>query len=149
MSLVFLHPPADIIRWLMIDLGLGTNPSLGSSWPIYYSSEPDTPDEVITVYNTTGIIDGRSSIDGEIWEHYGFQVRVRSTKNRLARVKIDSIARSLSETAYNSLVTIDGNSYIVAAINRKGSVIDIGKETPTSERSVFTLNAISAIYRKS
>lgn len=149
MSLKFLHTPSDIIRWMLIDLGLGTDPEDSGSWPVYRGSEPDTPDSVITVYGTSGQQDGRSQIDGEVFEHHGFMIRVRSNRERTAAAKAYEIDNALNESVQNKLVNIDGNTYIVCAVNRKGSVNSVGKESPTSERNVFTINAISAIYRTS
>lgn len=151
-SLIALHSQAEVIRWLLIKLGLGTDPELSQAWPIGKGSEFDQPDNTITVYNTTGQIDGREMIEGEVFEHYGYQIRVRATRERLVAAKMATIVRTLESVA-NEIVTIDANSdvgaasYIVCAVNRRGSVIDMGKEYPTSERNVFTLNAVSAIYR--
>ena len=149
MSLPFIHNPADIIRWLMIDKGIGTDPADGGLWPIYRGSEPDTPDSVITVYGTTGQQDGRSQVSGEVFEHHGYMIRVRSNRESTASEKAYAIDQILNEQVANQLVNIDGYTYIVCAVNRKGSVNSVGKETPTSERNVFTINAISAIYRTS
>jgi hypothetical protein len=147
MSLTLTHSQANIIRWLLINLGLGTDPASAGSWPIYAYSEPDTPDAVITVYNTVGFVDGRAMPTGEVYEHFGFQVRVRATSSKLGITKINEIARQMAESVHNLTVTIDTETYTVCAITRKSGVIELGKEYPTSERNVFTLNAIVALYR--
>ncbi len=148
--LVLQHSQAQIIRQLLIDLRLGTDPDDEDDWPIYATSEPDdpgTPDEVITVYNTVGVIDGRSMPTGEIFEHLGINIRIRSSRNTLASVKAYGIDNVLAETAYNNIVSLDGANYQVCSINRRGGVIDVGKEAPASERNVFSINAITAIIR--
>jgi hypothetical protein len=149
MSLLMLHRPADIIRWLLIDLGVGTDPEDGDDWPIYVSNEPDEPDSCITIYDTAGQVDGRSQIDGEIYEHYGFMIRVRGVKSRGVYPRASLIAQQMAENVRMETVVIDGGDerYLVHAINRKGGMNDLGKETPTSERNIVTINAIAAIHR--
>lgn len=148
MSLPLLHSPAHIISELLVNLSLGTYPDDNGSWSIFIASEANTPDSVLTVYNTTSIIDGQSHIDGEVYEHYGFMIRIRSYRNDVGYLKANAIAKSLAEDVVNNLVNIDGTTYIICACNRKGGVNDLGKvESPTSERNVFTINYTAAIYR--
>ena len=78
MSGPLIHAPANIIRQLLISKSQGTNPLLQEPWPISYSMEPDTPDNSITVYDTTDRDHGRTMVDGRRQVHHGFQVRVRS-----------------------------------------------------------------------
>lgn len=147
MSLPLIHSQADIIQGLLVGLALGTEPSANGSWPVYTKSQPDTPDNVITTYNTVGVIDGRSNIDGEVFEHYGFMVRVRANRGDVAYVKASAIAEALAKQCLNSTVSLDGNTYVVCAACRKGGINDLGKEYPSGERNVFTINYTAAIYR--
>ena len=59
MSGSLAHLPEDIVRYLLIDLSVGTLPSDVDDWPIYATQEPDKPDNVITVYGTEGNKHGR------------------------------------------------------------------------------------------
>jgi hypothetical protein len=47
------HFPADIIRQLLIDLGVGLDVT-ATDWPAFSQKEPDSPDNVITVFDTMG-----------------------------------------------------------------------------------------------
>lgn len=151
MSLALLHSPGNIIRWLIINLGQGTDPQQNGNWPVYWNSEPDTPDNVITVYDTTGILDGRSQIDGEVYKHSGFQVRVRAPKARQVYNQISTLVQQLNENVKMATVGINDDQgqaeYIVCACNQKSDIIDMKKESPTSERSVFVVNYTAAVYR--
>lgn len=149
MSLKFLHTTAQIIQYLFMNLGIGTDAELSpqQSWPIYASGEPDTPDEVLTIYNTSNQQDGRSQIDGEMYQHYGFQVRVRSTSPTQAAIKALDIANQMAEVVNTNVVSIDSANYVVEAISQKTGVLDGGKEIPTSDRNFCTINAIASIRR--
>ena len=138
------HSPADVMRWLLIDMGHGTDPAtepLGL-WPAYAGGEPATPDEVITVYDTAGVIDGFTMTDGEAQERHGIQIRVRSATHRRGYNKSRAIAVALDQDVYQETVTIDGTAYLVWTATRTTDVLAIGKESPTSKRSIFTLNAL-------
>lgn len=139
------HSPADVIRHLLVNLGGGVLPSAGGSWPIYVDSEPDTPDSVITLYDTAGIIQGRTHIDGEIQEKHGILVRVRAASHTTGYTKARAIAVLMDETAKRDIVTIGGTNYFVNAITRTTDVIRLGKNKPTSNRNLFTINAIVSL----
>lgn len=146
LSTTLLHSPADVIGQLIIDLGLGvtfTNPP--TDWQVNVSNEPHTPDNVITTYDTSATNDGRSQIDGEKYQHYGVQVRIRSSDHTTGYVKSQAIAVAFDETVYQNTVTIDGSNYLVHSISRDSEVLAIGKETPESRRRVFTINALTCI----
>lgn len=143
------HSPAHILQTAMVSLGLGTlAPSSGyasTSWPIYSSTEPDRPDAVITVKNTSGIQQGRSMIDGKLFQSYGVQVRIRHGDEPTGWVKADQIRATLAESVYQLAVTIDSSNYLIHAIIGIGMVLPIGKEVPSTKRSLFTLNALMKV----
>ena len=145
MSGALAHSPADILRYLLIDLGHGTLPSDGALWPIYESQEPNLPDNVITTYNTTNVHQGRVMSDGEVQERYGIQIRVRATTELIAFVKSQAITISLDQDVYLKGVTINGSGYLVHAVSRISGPMSIGKETPDSKRDLFTINVTAAI----
>ena len=149
------HSPAEIVRQLLINLGLGvagsydsSNRYSGAAWPVTTNSEVDQPDNAITVYDTAGQGDGRSMIDGETFSHYGFQVRIRAQTHRLGWLKADSIETGLSKSVYQNVVTVDGVSYLVHCVARIGDVLSLGKEAPQSIRRVFTLNALLSVKER-
>lgn len=145
MSGSLVHSPADIVRRALVTLGLGTLPTASGSWPIAVSQEPDTPDEAITLYDTSGRIDGRTHVDGEIQEFPGLQVRVRSANPVTGYTKAQAIAVALDQSIRLTNVTIGANVYKIYAITRTGTVNAIGKEIETSKRNLFTINAVASI----
>ena len=148
-----VHSPADIVAQLLIDLGLGTDPTTNGTWPIYVGREPTIPDNCITVYDTAGVDDGRSMIDGETWNHYGFQVRVRSVDHRTGWVKADTISSTMAMNVLRTSTTItdsDGTktNYRIQCIARIGDTLKLGKEVPTSKRDIFTVNATMTLLNE-
>lgn len=139
------HSPADIVRRLLIALGVGVDPP-SSPWPIYASGEPSLPDNVITVFGTTGRQHGRTATDGEMQEHHGIQVRIRAATYPVGYTKARTIATAL-DTMYQDVITVPSttNSYLIHAILRTSDVIELGKETPSSKREIFTVNALVSV----
>ncbi len=143
------HSPAEIIRAVLLQLGLGTDPTpwasgIGNPWPVFASGEPNTPDDCITCYDTVGVDHGQSMVDLELYVHYGVQIRVRSNDHRTGWVKANDVREQASKFGQQS-ITIDGSVYLVWAVAKMGQVLPIGKETPTSKRSLFTLNCQPAV----
>lgn len=139
------HSPADVVRQLLVDLGLGTEPSAAGAWPVYATGEPASPDAVITVYDTAGTNDGRSMVSGELFGHAGVQVRVRAATHAAGWTKADTVQEALAEDVYQRTVHVGAATYLVHSLNRIGDVLAIGKESPTSKRSVFTLNMVVSV----
>lgn len=167
MSSLLNDSPADVIRWLLVQLGQGiitlpsgliiasglvTDPSLSpmQAWPCYATDEPDSPDSVITVYDTQGRDDGRSMIDGERYEHHGFQIRVRAPTHRIGQLKAQQIKVVLDQAVVHRTVTFNdqngtSRSYDVPCVSRTSDVIPLGKDTPSTKRRLFTINAVCPI----
>ena len=151
MSGTLVHSPADVIRTLLIDLGLGTAPSDEGTWPIYVGQEPDSPDSVITVYDTAGLLQGRTMPDGEMQEKHGFQVRVRDANHYQGYEKAREIAVALDESVSLDGVSVGDDAgtgkqaYIVYAVSRRGGVLSLGKDVQRTKLNLFTINAVVAL----
>lgn len=149
MSLVLNHSPAHIVSKLLIQLGLTTLPVTGTVgvWPVHVSNEPNVPDNCVTIYDTVGQPDGRSMIDGELDQHFGFQVRVRSDNFPDGWAKAYAIQRALAELITNLVVHINDSDYLVHCISKIGIIIHFGKEVPSNKRDLFTINALVSLAR--
>ncbi len=138
--------PAAIVVQLLIDLSLTTDPDLGENWPVRATGETDSPDNVVTVYDTQGQQRGRSQTDGYRFEGHGFQVRVRSSLPTDGWMKAHEIAAALDQDVANRTVTLpNGNVYSVVSVSRTGDVLSLGRAAPNSKRSLFTVNGICPI----
>jgi hypothetical protein len=140
------HSAADIMRYLLISLGQGTLPQAGQAWPIGAYVEPAEPDNLVTLFDTEAGAQDDRVMSGEMAARYSYQVRVRAKDDRTTWVKANNIREALA-AFYGRNVTISGESYEVQCAVKIGNVIPLGKETPTSMRSICTLNAMAVIRR--
>lgn len=132
----------EVLQQLLADLSLASVPDDGAAWPVYVGREPDKPDNCLTLYATEGIDHGRIMKTGETTGPEGFQVRVRATDYRTGRAKADAIKLAFERTVYDTAVSLDSETYFVLAVTRIGDVLELGRDSPTSQRQVFTLNAL-------
>lgn len=150
----FYHSPAEVVLQVMIEEGLVTKDSLELDWPGFNDVEPNTPDNVVTVYDTTGVIQARTQPDGEFMRNEGVQIRVRGNTKREAYVKIKSIFDHLSqEVSGNRIVTVettDGTgTYNLHALCRFGPILFLGRWKPNMNLHILTLNIMATITRLS
>lgn len=134
------HAPADVMRRLLIALGLGADPP-AEPWPVFYGTEPTAPDNVITVMDTAGRAQGRLQPTGEQAETYGFQVRVRAATSSEGAVKGWAVADALDRDVYQYRLTVGAATYLVHSVTRTSSVIPFGKQDSANRLRVHTLNA--------
>lgn len=139
------HAPSLIIAKLIQDLGLGTNPSASSAWPIYVDFSPDTPDQLIVVFTSSGELKGKDHVVGEEAEHYGFQISVRSTSFSPGNSKARGIAIEFDEEVKYKEVSLEGSTYIISSIKRKSSVLNPTRNIQGSRRNLFTFHATTSI----
>lgn len=149
------HSPANIIRNYVVKNHACSLPDTNGLWPGHVNFLADTVDNAILFTDTNGTKDGRLQRTGETIEHPGLQVLVRATDQGVAWQRIDVISKLFDATARQSL-TIDGVSYLINSINRKGSIVPLSmeehykalerevKET-RNKRFIFVLNAIMTI----
>jgi hypothetical protein len=148
------HSPADVIRWLLVALAQGTDPTMTTlaAWPVYASDEPDTPDSVITTYDTTAQMDGRTLFNGNWAQHYGVQIRVRAANHGDGYVKAKEICDAIDAVSYQQVSVIGArshvNQYRVITLCRNGEPMAIGKETPKTMRKLFTINLVTPILQE-
>lgn len=148
------YSPANILRWVLIDLGIGTDPELGlaDGWPVYWSSEPADPDNVLTTYDTSGVPDSPTMPDDEYDEHYGVMVRIRSTTaENPGWYKAKAVRDALVKQVYERAIVIGPRTYVVHNLSNVGSILNLGKDREPSagSRSIFTINAMMSVTRVS
>ena len=132
------NSPSEIIGQLLVNKSLGTDPTLGSTWPVFIANEPDEPDSLIVVTDGVGVKQGRYQVSGEVVEKYGVQVLVRSVTHSAGYSKIDDISVEMDESILNTSVSIDAVTYAIAEISRD-SVFSLGIDRD-SKKHFFTVN---------
>lgn len=135
------HSPAQIFASLIVGEGFATLPSAGSSWPIYVSREPDSPDNVMSVFDTPGQNFGFDQFSGEGQDHPGVMIRFRSADYETGWVKAAAVKQELDIGIYRRAVVIDGITYTIASVTRRGDVNSLGSDGPNGKRRLFSLNA--------
>lgn len=139
------HSPQNVVRQLLVDLGLCTPLSFPA-----FTNEPPTPDDCVTVYGPQGVDHGRTAPDSERQSHHGIQVRIRSRLEEVGYAKARLIALAL-DAVYDRGVTVEefgevgGASYVIHSINRTGEVLSLGREVGVSKRNLFVINALTTL----
>jgi hypothetical protein len=140
-----LHPPADVLRWLLIDEGAGTDPRLRplEAWPVYYPEDPGTPDNVLVTADTTPVSHGRLMVSGAQSLHHGIQVRIRAYDHPTGWLKAWGVKQLLDRQVNNVRVTVGSTVYVVEAVSATNLLL-MGRE-PNSNRRVFSINGLLAL----
>lgn len=136
--------PADVVSRVLRGLGRASDPALSTVWPSFVGGEPDTPDNVITVYDTTGRDFGREGVTSIRGEHYGVQVRVRSITHPAGWDRAREIAAALDRASYEK-VTIGARRYLLETFTRTNPIASLGEARSESPRRVFTINGTAVI----
>lgn len=146
MADLFTHPVAQIVSRLLIGLGVAvTRTSSLPSWSISVNSEEDAPDDVITVYDTGARSWGRSQTTGDQLSHPAVQIRVRGRDQKTAYDRAKLIATKLDRNVNHVSVTVGSSTYCVQSISRVPGILFFGKESETSQRRIFLINAYATI----
>ena len=148
MATQLYNSPAEILAVALIAEGIVSDPTGTGEWPCHYAEEPDgpdSPDEVVTVYDTTGRVDGSSMHGGDLWEHQGFQVRIRASTHRRGWRKADEVQQTLARGILLENLTISGKTYVLYCAGDVGAIIALGKQAPNSTRRAWTINGTIAV----
>lgn len=143
------HSPADVVRRLLINRGMGeqSTPVDPPRWSVYAHREPDRPDDCITVYDTAGTTGDRNNVDNERDERQGINLKIRCVDQEDGVVKGNAIAVDFDQTPMTQVV-MGSSTYLVYTIVRTGALIPIGKESD-SDRVALSLNALVCIRQLS
>jgi len=140
--------PSSIIASIIVQiLEEMSNPLNGDVWPLYISSMPDdsdVEDDCGSIYDSPGVINARLMEDGEVVEHHGIQIKIRSTDYETGFRKIRGLALDL-DAVKNQSITLDDNTYTVNNLARVGTIGYLGIEKESKRRYLFSVNFIACI----
>lgn len=142
-----IHAPAEIIVQLLVNKALATKPSSLQPWPVFYGVMPTDPDNVLTVYDTLGIKDGRLQESGEVVIHPGIQIRIRNNTYNLGWRKGYDITNAFDTVRNENVVLgtgVNQRTYKIHAIKRPSGVLPLGQELGKT-RLLFTVNCTITI----
>lgn len=129
----------------MLELALGSQISDNDDWPIFDTSMPNAPDDCIVVTDTDSMMDGRTQVDGETQEHFGFQVKIRTKSPVLGYRKLMEVSNSFDSGVLRFPVDVGVNHYQIQSVSRRTGIIKMGKE-PVSARHLWAINCTASIY---
>ncbi len=138
--------PASIIAYYIINtLAKMTDPSDGSTWPLWISHMQDKPSNAGTIYDTSGVLEQRQ-MSGLVPTHQGIQIRIRATSYEIGYAKIEDIASALDEV-FDVSVEIDPEEYVIQNISKSSPIVSLGIEEGTKRRFLFTINYLLTIRK--
>lgn len=160
MSSPLLHWPHQIVaRMLWANrTGLGlTDPSWWAShrvadrtdathdWPVFYANEPAEPDECVTVYGATPVLQQKILLTGQQMKNHGLTVRVRGRTDTALGTKVLAIEHDLNEAAHDQLVTLGAQQYLVQSFPRASAVPAFRADVGGRELWVANVNCLAVI----
>lgn len=142
MSGILTHTPAYILRTRIINDGKGTVADENRAWPVYVDGDPNLPDNLIIVRDTSNRDAGYNQYLKEMQEQYGVQVRIRAKSIPVGFPKYNALLVAI-ERYINDTIIVDGitysfSSYVV-------SDMFAGREQAVSRRPIWTINAMLVI----
>lgn len=153
MNSALAFSPADVVRRLFTQEGQCAEPSFngaqytGGAWPAFAGVIPASPDELVAVFNGTDVVDART-MRGNIMEHFGLQVRVRSgtfdTAQAFARALRKWMAESVLRTSVSGGPRLT-KTYLLRNFAKFSPVMSLGMNIPNDKRFNFTFNMLAVI----
>lgn len=143
MSGILTHSPADIVRYLLINRGIGSLPEDSGDWPIYAIRMPASPDNLICVYNTQGVMGGKYHVTKTTVERYGIQISIASASHLVGLSKANEVCEVLDELTYDSIL-VGTSQYRIHGFQKTSSILS-NKTTNISKQNSTTVNFLMAV----
>lgn len=136
------HSAADVLAQALVDAGQLADPETLQDWTARVGSEPDTPDNVVTLYDTQSKETGRDHNTGRGFSLSGVQVRVRGREHATGWRRASDLSIWLGESLYQRQVTLGGVTYLIHCAASVSDPLAIGKADPAGRRHLFTVNLL-------
>lgn len=129
-----LYSPAQVTRAFLVGVGLGGYPqTMGAAiWPIYVANLPYDVDNAVVIHNTVGLIDGRIMRTGEVTEHPGIQLKVRSTDYEIGWAQAKAMTVAMDAALRAQVLMKDLSYRYVQNFNRKSNILELDEEIQSS-----------------
>lgn len=142
------HSPAQVVQYHLISLALGSNPTGVGDWKVYRDKEPSgdrDPDEVITVYDTSPVLDGKDMRTREAIKHPGIQIRIRALTTDAGKAKGREIEAAL-EATLRATVVVPPKTYILQGFKVTTGLTPFGQEDEKKKRVLYSINGTITLY---
>lgn len=134
--------PTEVVRQYLISQGLIGDEN-ATDWASTIGMLPISPDNAISITDTSGILGDKNIDDGSEDEHFGIQVRVRSTDYDIGYKKLDAIKKKLATVQRVSLV-VNSESVKFQSFKLTSGIMFMGYEEK-NQRAAFSLNGTVSI----
>jgi hypothetical protein len=129
-------PAQALARYLRAEAVAAGSATL--DWYVTVGSMPNARDNILTVYDTGGALDGRLHRIGKFVTHPGVNVRIRAVSYPLGWARGQMILAAL-ERMRNSPVIVDAETVLMQAFTLTSDLASMGTEE-TNLRQHFSLN---------
>lgn len=144
----YKHPPSQLIQTLLVSEGLFTNPEDDKDWGCYISFFPETQAgaKVGCVFDTSSVKNGRIMRTGEVIEHPGLQIAIRTPDYATGWAKMSDIRFYLDRLLLDKEVIIENTKYNIHSATRTSDILSLGVEQLSASggkakrRDLFSLN---------
>ena len=144
-SIMLENSPSRVLAQYIWDtVQLLTNPNANDDWPLYIASLPDDPSNASAVYDTSGTLDGRHMTSGQVIQHFGIQLRLRSLDYEDGWKKLEAVCLQL-DAVDSAELTVNDTDYIIDNVSRRTPIVPLGPEEGVRRREIFTVNYIMTI----
>lgn len=127
---------ARIVQAWLISEGLGTAVATNGAWPVYAYNRPDSPDSLLTVYNTGADLDGTIQRTGVSVFHETVQIYLRGlTDDQVYQKGLDIQAKM--DAVRSTLVSWGGNTYKIHSFRTVTPLTFLGEEEKNKRRQYF------------
>lgn len=140
-----IHSSADILAVCLLNGNIVSDPNDNRDWPVWVFAMPDKPNDVVAIYDGSGIINGRD-MRGYTSEFLGWQIRLRSRFYKDGIAKLKQIVDYLS-TIHNVDITIDNILYRVIGVHRTAPVSPSIQEEGGGRLLFYTSGIMSVVRR--
>src|SRR5574343_116506 len=121
--------PSSILWDYLVDtLALFTNPSDGSTWPLYDGSLPDGLGALNTcaaIFNTSGVMKGKS-MRSNLDQHYGIQIRIRSMTESDGYTKAKEVQDAFVSVHNQNISIVSGETWRINNLQQTTPIVLIG-----------------------
>lgn len=136
--------PTIVVSNLLVANGYGVFKSLTSDWGIFISEQPDSPDQCITIYDSSGSNLGKG-MSGDTLIRPGIQIRIRSKTYPDGIRKIGVINSYLDNISRSPIYSGPSVIGYVQNITRLQDFLPLGRDQV--RRFMFSCNYILTIVR--
>lgn len=134
---------ATVVAQYLIATGVVSKPGNNQAWPCYVNRQPTTPNDLVTVYDTAGKMDGRMMRSGKVSEFPGILVRLRAVSYDSGELMGMRIIQKLDAALAAVVIVTGGKQYKLDSIQRTTNLIPLGPEEGGS-REIFTTNGLAS-----